>query len=172
METWKDIKGFEGVYQVSDAGSVRRLVSKIRRNTLENPRILKQKTDRDGYKEIHLWNKGSVKFIRVHRLVLNAFYGECPIGFQTAHLDGSKDNNRIENLMWVSPQENTDQKIAHGTWTHGDQCHTSKLSIGDVRSIREMRRNGLSLWTIGRRFGVTAQAISAILRGISWAHVA
>lgn len=170
MEIWKDIKGFDGIYQVSNFGGVRRIVSKTKRLPIKTPTVLKQKTDKNGYREVHLWNRGSVRFFRVHKLVLLAFRGECPSGFQTAHIDGSKDNNFVENLEWVSPQENTNQKIAHGTWTHGEQCHTSKLTIKDVRSIRDMRKHGLSLWAIGRKFKVTAQAISSILRGISWAH--
>ena len=78
MEIWKDIKGFDGIYQVSNFGGVRRIVSKTKRLPIKTPTVLKQKTDKNGYREVHLWNRGSVRFFRVHKLVLLAFRGECP----------------------------------------------------------------------------------------------
>ncbi len=97
MEIWKDVKGFEGLYQVSNTGKV----FSIRRGI-----NLKGKTDKDGYKVVVLWN-GKNNYRTIHRLVAEAFVTQksgCNI---VNHLDMDKTNNNADNLEWTTVQDNT-----------------------------------------------------------------
>ncbi len=108
IERWKWIAGYEHRYEVSDKGSVRSLLGK-------SPRILKPGI---AHKYAHVTLSGAAHdkmLFRVHRLVLAAFVGPCPLGMQCAHLDGNPSNNSVDNLRWVTPKENASHKIAHGT---------------------------------------------------------
>lgn len=107
-EIWKDIEGYEGLYQVSNLGRVRSLP---RRTT--KGKILKTFIDYAGYEIVTLCNTNkknpSCKF-RVHRLVAQAFItnpNELP---QVNHIDGNKLNNSAENLEWVTAKENINHR--------------------------------------------------------------
>ena len=98
IESWKDIKGYEGLYQVSDLGRVRR-----------NRKIIKPFIDsrKKGYKIITLCKQGKRKRFSAHRLVTQAFL-ENPKGLeQVNHKDGNPSNNSLRNLEWVSNRQNT-----------------------------------------------------------------
>lgn len=94
---WKDIKGYEGLYQVSDDGQVRRLF-KDRTRTLKN---------RDGlYYTVCLSKKSKKHSANIHRLVAEHFL-DRPVGAtEVNHKDGDKHNNQVENLEWVTQKEN------------------------------------------------------------------
>ena len=105
MEFWRDIRGFEGIYQVSDLGNVRSLNYHKTGEVSE----IKQKLDRGGYRTVHLRNGvGNGKFLKVHRLVADAFI-ENPFPEkwdQVNHIDEDKTNNRVENLEWCDYEYN------------------------------------------------------------------
>ena len=101
MEAWKDIRGYEGLYQVSSFGRIRSLGMNGKR-----ARIMTQEISVHGYCRIGLWSRDHVqKHYSVHRLVANAFIGDCE-GYQINHLDEIKTNNRVENLQIVTSKEN------------------------------------------------------------------
>ena len=98
MEAWKDIRGFEGLYRVSNTGKV----YSVRRNI-----ILKPKTDRYGYYVVGMWKGKSKHHTTVHRLVADAFI-DNPNGYNVVnHLDCDKKNNNVSNLEWTTVQKNT-----------------------------------------------------------------
>lgn len=97
MELWKDIKGFEGLYQVSNTGKV----FSIRRNIM-----LKGKIDRYGYRTVVLWNEKN-NYRTVHRLVAEAFVPQADGCNVVNHLDCDKLNNNADNLEWTTVQGNT-----------------------------------------------------------------
>src|SRR3546814_16009402 len=70
---------------------------------------------------------------------MEAFVGPRPDGMEVAHNDGDPLNNRLENLRYATPAENTDDKLKHGTLLRGNAVGTAKLTVGDVRFIRQMR---------------------------------
>lgn len=107
----------------------------------------------------------------VHRLVLEAFVGPCPAGHQCAHLDGDPSNNRVANLAWVTPAENNQHKVGHGTQRRGARVVGSKLTEADVVEARAARRRGDRVATIAERFGLDRGAMGLVLRGRRWAHV-
>ena len=102
QETWKDIPGYEGLYQASNLGRIR----SFKRN---NIRILKPGKNRDGsgYYIVKLYLNSVRKNVSVHRLLWTAFNGPIPEGLQINHLNENKADNRLENLSLCTPKENT-----------------------------------------------------------------
>jgi len=113
MEEWKDVDGYEGIYQVSSMGNIRSLDRKITQFCHKNyftrnmnGRTIKSKTQNSGYEIVWLSKNGNVRAFTVHRIALVAFTGFTPIGLDINHIDGDKRNNKIENIEWCSKSEN------------------------------------------------------------------
>ncbi len=105
-ETWKDICGYEGVYQVSSLGNFR---SKAKCKSKFRP--LKPIKDQYGYCMVRLYKNKLGKTIHAHRLVVETFLGDtrcphCGTVMEVNHKDGDKSNNRLTNLEYVTRQEN------------------------------------------------------------------
>jgi hypothetical protein len=103
---WRAVPGYEGYYSVSDCGLVR---------SDRFGRMLKPARNHKGYLVVALCRGNARKFQRVHVLVLAAFVGPRASGMETAHLNGKRDDNRLENLKWATHSENESHKVAHGT---------------------------------------------------------
>ena len=99
-EIYKTIKGFD--YEVSNIGQIR---------NVRTGRILKQRLTRDGYCLASLYKDGIKKDFSVHRLVGNAFIPNPKKKPQIDHIDGNKQNNRVDNLRWVTGKENCNNPI-------------------------------------------------------------
>ena len=110
MEEWKEIKGFEGVYAVSNYGNVKRLEHYKRcgekGQTFLEERIVRQYKNFRGYYRVHLSRRGKNHMRFVHRLVAEAFIPNDEKKPQVNHIDGNKENNNVTNLEWVTNQEN------------------------------------------------------------------
>ncbi len=102
IEIWKDIEGYEGLYQVSTLASVKRLQSHIH----AEPYVLKQRIGYTGYYEVVLSKNGKTKNHKVHRLVAQAFVPNPLCLPQVSHLDETRTNNLPENLTWATNVEN------------------------------------------------------------------
>lgn len=125
--------------------------------------------DAHGYRRIRLAGPGcSGKGVKVHLLVLRLFRGPAPEGMQARHLDGNKDNNRLDNLEWGTPKENNQDKIRHGTVPAGENHGLAKLTWKGVREIRELYRTGTSISALSRRFRVYRNAIRQVVLGKTW----
>ena len=120
IEIWKDIQGHEGRYQVSNMGRVRSLPRVVNNHTgelLVKGKILSQRSDFKGYMRIDLIdNNGKKHYYGVHRLVAMAFIDNPDNKPQINHIDGKKDNNTVDNLEWVTNQENHDHAILNGLY--------------------------------------------------------
>ena len=102
MEKWKEIAGYEGIYEVSDLGRVKSL----NYNHTSKEKILKQHNNTHGYLKVMLCKDGHGKTISVHRLVAEAFIPN-PNNLETInHKDEVKTNNAVSNLEWMSREDN------------------------------------------------------------------
>ena len=101
-EIWKDIKGFEGLYKVSNKGNVKSL------NYLNHgiTKIIKPSENKDGYLRVVLCKNKKKKYITIHRLVANSFFGDYNNMF-VDHIDRNRKNNNVDNLRYVNPSENS-----------------------------------------------------------------
>lgn len=117
-EKWLPVVGASD-YRVSDHG---RVLSFRRRYPL--PRFLTLLTNREGYRYLEIvTDEGTVRQVRVHQLVLEAFVGPPPPGHQTRHLDGDPANNHVSNLRWGTGSENTFDNVRNGTHRNARKTH-------------------------------------------------
>ena len=107
MEEWKDIKGYEGLYQISNLGRVKSLSRIDSRGHKLNEKILKPKIRGYGYKAVMLSKNNIHKLYYIHRLVAEAFIPNPDNLPCVNHIDENKNNNCIENLEWCTRKYNT-----------------------------------------------------------------
>lgn len=113
-ENWADIKGYEGMYQVSDMGRVRSL----QRDYRTEDKILKPRPDKKGYLRVALCKNSKCIDRKVHQLVLEAFVGPRPYGFVACHWNDQKDDNRLSNLRWGTESANMYDRVRNGIHVH------------------------------------------------------
>jgi hypothetical protein len=167
-ENWTPVAGYEGIYEVSNWGRVKRVRAA---NSTTVGRILKLYVNGCyGHLQAHLCTGGRCRHMLVHRLVLEAFVGPCPVGQECRHLDGNPANNNVENLAWGTRTENQADRVRHGTSSRGEQSVLAKLTEDDVREIRRLLGQGLTQTKISSLFGVSRVTISKIKLGKLWAH--
>lgn len=115
MEVWKDIKGYENYYQISNKGRVRSLDRKVKHsdNSFQviKGQIMKQQTNIDGYLTVGLHKNNKISGFRVHRLIAKAFIPNEDNKLEINHKNGIKDDNRISNLEWATSTENNRHRI-------------------------------------------------------------
>lgn len=97
MENWKDLKGYEGLYQINILGDIKSLYSN---------KILKPKLNK-GYHNVNLYKNKKSKSFNVHRLVALEFIPNPQLKKEVNHKDENKLNNKVDNLMWCTPKENS-----------------------------------------------------------------
>lgn len=102
-EIWKDVQGYEGLYQVSNLGRVKSL---IRGYYWQKERILKPRKNHDGYLRFTLCKDGKTKTFYIHRLVAVAFIPNPENKPQIDHINAIKTDNTVNNLRWVTAKEN------------------------------------------------------------------
>lgn len=114
MEIWKDIPGYEGLYQVSNLGNIKsldRYVFGIYKDRFIRGKIKKLTINKKGYLKITLFKNGKGNTREVHRIIAEAFIPNIENKSQVNHIDGNKQNNNVENLEWVTPRENNIHSI-------------------------------------------------------------
>lgn len=107
---WKEIKGYEGKYIISNYGEIISLPRYKRNNSklqyVEPKEILRYVNKKNGYVYVQLWNNAKYKNIRLHKLVAENFIENIENKPQINHIDGNKKNNRVDNLEWCTASEN------------------------------------------------------------------
>ena len=106
-EIWKDINGYEGLYQVSNFGNVKSLHKYAGRTD----RILSPGKTKRGYLGVYLFKNGKGKSLYVHRLVAQAFIPNPNDLSEVNHIDEDKHNNRVDNLEWCDRQYNVEYSM-------------------------------------------------------------
>lgn len=108
QEIWKDVLGFEGAYQVSNFGGLKSFKIVLTGRILSN-------TEKDGkYFSVVLEYKKKVRYVRMHQLVAEAFIPNLNNKKCLNHIDGNKQNNRVDNLEWCTYKENHDHAMREG----------------------------------------------------------
>lgn len=166
-EKWKNVVGYAGKYEISSLGRIW---------TNRQNRLMHQSLSR-GYPVIRLSRNRSSELLFVHHVVARAFIGRRPEGSQVDHVNAVKNDNRPENLEYVTPQENDRRATAMGLKASGDRNGTrtmpwrkhqgeshygAKLSTKQVKTIRSLRDKARQA-DIARRFGVCQSHISNII---------
>ena len=130
-EIWKDVPGFEGMYQVSDLGNVKSL-------KFGKERLLKQATDSTGYLNVSLYKEGKRKGFKAHVLVAMAFLNHVPCGHRLVvdHIDNDKMNNSLDNLQVITNRENLSKDKKGGSskyvgvsWSKRDKRWRAEIRI-------------------------------------------
>lgn len=122
-EIWKDIKNYEGKYQISNLGNVKSVYRKVNhryrgkeKTTTIYEKILKKAVNKFGYEYVCLTVNNKGKKLKIHRLVAEAFIPN-PLNKKTVnHIDGNKSNNCVDNLEWSTYLENQHHAIETGLW--------------------------------------------------------
>lgn len=173
MEEYRQIKGYEGLYEVSNMGNVLSLSRKTKgrwgKDKTSPGRLLKLDKSGLGYARISLSKNGVTKKYHVHRLVAEAFIPNPDNKPCVNHLDNSRDNNVVSNLEWATHADNTNHAKKQGRIATGERTNLTKLTEKDVIYIRQhLEVKGRDL---AKKFGVTEYAISRIKLGKDWKHV-
>lgn len=170
MRKWRKVKGQESAYRVSDDGevdSLRRviLMSNGVSRTIKGKR-LKKSLSSEGYLVVGVGRDRRNRTVQVHTLVLTAFVGPCPKGMECRHLNGIKTDNRITNLAWGTREENSQDKVSHGTDNRGEKHATSKFTDSQAEDIRK-RFTGKRGWMSeeAKRRSVSKTTIWDIIHG-------
>ena len=166
-ERWRKAVGYEGWYDVSDWGRVKRVKAA---SGTQVGRILKTPIDDHGYQQVNLYKNGKNHSVKVQRLVTDAFIGPCPEGLQRNHIDGDKTNNHVENLEYVTTRENLRHARMTGLMAvRGEDNGSSKLTEEKVHDIRRRLLNKEQHKSIADSLGVSVSAINAVSSGQNWA---
>lgn len=159
MEEWRNVVGFEGMYEISNHGQVR---------SVKTGQIKKQSfSKKDNRFYLGLWKDNKQKIVKPHRLVLEAFIGKCPEGLEGCHNDGNALNNHVSNLRWDTHTSNIHDRVKHGTSNRGERCAAAKLTQIQVNAIKQDCRTQKE---IAIEYGVQQSAISRIKNGKRWQH--
>lgn len=141
MEIWKDVVGYEGLYEVSNLGRVRGKEGRITYSKRHGKRrwrqrIIKQQLDNTGGFAVELYKNKQRKRIRVHRLVAEAFILNPENKPQVNHIDGNRQNNKLSNLEWVTQKENIYHAWETGLMTHGKEVILKNKKTGETLWFR------------------------------------
>lgn len=169
-EIWKDIPGYEGLYQVSDQGRVRSLdrvvmctgAVKGAYSSRKKGRLLRPGPSNFGHLSVVLGRRNTRM---VHDLVLRAFVGPPPDKHECCHNNGNPADNRLENLRWGTRSENNVDAVKHGR-----RGKLSSRQITEIKDRVKTCRHGEQT-KMAKEFGVSVCTVNSIKFGRVYKHV-
>lgn len=183
QEVWKDVKNYEGYYQVSNLGRVKSLPK--RWSPKEN--ILKPSIEGGGYLQVVLYIDTRKKTIKVHQLVAEAFLGHTRCGFKLVvnHINFDKLDNRVENLEIVTARENCNKKHLSSTseyvgvywrkdvskWCSRIQIDNKNINLGlfdNELEAAKYYKDAVRSASEGKKPKVKRVSYSSKYKGVSW----
>lgn len=167
-ERWLPIVGYEGLYEVSDRGRVRRAGTERKR-----ARLLKTFAQ-NGYLFVSLFREGHGHNISIHAAVMGAFTGPRPVGYHIHHGNGDRQDNHLTNLQYLSPTEHARHRVYTESWHDirrplGEEQHKARLTAEIVLSLRHRYWVGGETYSnLAREYGVCPSTIQRAVLGDSW----
>lgn len=166
MLIWKDIPGFEGLYQANALGQIRSLDracnARNGKTALRKGRELAPVVKGGRYPAVTLTSPTSRRQFFVHDLIALTYLGSKPEGYSTCHADDNKLNNSISNLRYDTHQGNMDDKVKNNRTAKGERHGMARLTAAQVL---EIRATGKAL------YDVSASHKHAILTRKTWRHI-
>lgn len=169
-ERWVAVPGHEGSYEVSDMGRVRSLdhvAQTSRGGKRVKGRVLSPGKITGGYVAVTIRRKTCP----VHSMVLTAFVGPRPEGYDTCHGNGVRDDNRLVNLRWGTKTENSADRRAHGTMFAGETSPVAVLTDAQAIGARLRVAAGEHIRDVAASFGMTYSGMSKVIQGESFGHL-
>ena len=174
-EVWKDIVGYEGLYQVSSFGRVKSLDKLIKGKSgslvPRKEKALRLDIDVDGYLIATLTKDNNSKKYKVHRLVAMNFIPNSFKKSQVNHIDNVRNNNKVSNLKWGTPSENSKHMRMCDRQAKGDKIGNSKLNEEKVTKIRDLISKKIPYKAIAKKFSVYPGTIQKIRSRTTWKHI-
>lgn len=172
-EEWKPIKGYEGLYEISNMGRIKSLARKTKTHIVKEDKIIKIQKRHCGYIQGKLC-KGSKSFNPiVSRLVAEAFCEKPSYKCVVNHKDNIRHNNIWTNLEWISQSENVMYAIKQNRRSQkGEKNNSAKITWEIVNKIREYKKNNphLSQREIGEIFKLSREHIKDIINFKTWSY--
>lgn len=168
MTTWIEIPGYEDEYEISSDGEIR---SKRNSTSSKKLKVLKHYILPTGYLQTCLSKKGKQTKFYIHRLVLAAFLRPPIKGETVNHINGIKPDNRLENLEYMSREDN----VRHGVYVlgfskSGTNHHNAKLTENDVLQIRLLAETQTHQ-SISTMYPISRANVTNIVNRRNWKHL-
>lgn len=171
-EIWRSVKGYKSLYQVSNYGRIKRLnyerYDKFYGNVKIPEKIIKGAT-KDGYKQVALFKDGIRELVFIHRLVAITFIPNKENKLFVNHKDSIRSNNYVDNLEWVTAQENSIHAHKSGTFImpRGEDSVNTNLSYEDVGYIKN-NPDKITQKELAFMFKMSQGGISKIKNNKNW----
>lgn len=175
-EIWKPVKGYEGLYEVSNYGKIKSLRRWSGSCYKKETELSTKRLSKDGYVRIALSKDNKKHETKMHRIVAEHFIENLNNKQTVNHIDGNKLNNRVDNLEWADRHEQLVHAYSLGLKKsiRGTDNNQSKLTKEDVEYIREnYKRQSTEFGTVAlsKKYGVSNRVIGLITRGLSYKNV-
>lgn len=173
-ENWKhvcipDRPDLEEIYEVSDMGRVRSLPHFVERRGggkyMYRGRVLATRYDTLGYQQVVLCRHGRQKSYKVHRLVITAFVGPCPDGYEVDHINYQRGDNRLSNLRYVTHAENTAHSYEHIIAANKLNNRSKRRPIEAYELASGKTVKSYDAFSDAKNDGFALSAISLVLNG-------
>lgn len=172
---WKPVKGYEGLYEVSNDGRIKALKKRVDRGKCHREweeHFLKQAADMNGYLRTSLAMNGKNTTIKVHRLVAETFIPNPENKPEVNHIDGNKQNNDVSNLEWCTRSENLKHACKHKLkrldGEHNPAHVLTKEDVDYIRNVYMKRHPVYGASALAKQFNVDRHAIWKAVSMRTW----
>lgn len=166
-ETWKNIENYGGDYQISNFGKIKSFKN-------DKVKIRKPYLDKDGYLQIVLSKNGISKWLKIHRLVAEAFIPNLENKPDVDHIFNNKFDNFAGNLRWVTKTENNRYAYETNRVKTGEDNYKAKLTNEQAlwcKQVYKPRDKEFGAAALSRKFGVNVRTMCDIVRGKTYKKI-